>query len=264
MSQKSLVLRPLVFSRSATSFISMFVAGKTTLVLRMLEHEKELFSSLSDHYFWCLPNGSEPPKAISDRSDFQIHYGVPDGATLPCNSMVILDDLQTEQGLQTQLLYTVHSHHRNLTVISLNHNLFPKNRFARDLSQSTKYIIACNNPRDAQAFYRLALQLEPNRARSLYQAYLDACSRPFGYLLCDLTQEAHPALRYRSQLFPSDGGLCTYCSDEDIQQLVREDNQYERFCPGKHSPAPSAFEIQPCSPESSAQVADSAGSGLPM
>lgn len=230
----------------------------------MLEHEKEMFSSPFEHYFWCLPNGSEPPKAISDRPDFQIHFGVPDGATLPYNSMVVLDDLQTEQGLQTQLLYTVHSHHRNLTVISLNHNLFPKNRFQRDLSQSTKYIIACNNPRDAQAFYRLAIQLEPNRARSLYQAYLDACSRPFGYLLCDLTQEAHPALRYRTQLFPSDDGLCAYSTDEDIQQLIHEDKQYERFCQGKHSAAPSAFEIQPSQEESTHQLAESTGSGLSL
>ena len=202
----------------------------------MLENETEVFSSPFEHYFWCLPNGSEPPKAIASRPEFQIVYGVPDGATLPTNSIVFLDDLQHEQGLRTQLLYTVHSHHRNLTVVSLNHNLFPKNRFQRDLSQSTKYIIACNNPRDAQAFFRLALQLEPGRARSLYECYLDACKKPFGYLLCDLTQQVHPALRYKTGLFETDGGLTVYCTDEDLQQLVREDGGYERFCEREHAP----------------------------
>jgi len=201
----------------------------------MLEHEQDMFSSPFDHYFWCLPNGSEPPKEIAKRSDFQIHYGVPDGSTLPTNCLVFLDDLQTEQGILTQLLYTVHSHHRDLSVVSLNHNLFPRNRFQRDLSQSTKYIIACNNPRDAQAFFRLAIQLELSRARSLYECYLDACKRPFGYLLCDLTQQVHPALRYRSQLFPSDEGLCIYTTDEDVQRLIQENGGYERFCEDKHT-----------------------------
>jgi len=218
----------------------------------MLEYEKDMFSSPFDHYFWCLPNGSEPPKAIAKRSDFQIHYGVPDGATLPTNSLIFLDDLQTEQDIRTQLLHTVHSHHRDLSVVSLNHNLFPRNRFQRDLSQSTKYIIACNNPRDAQAFFRLALQLEPRRARSLYECYLDACKRPFGYLLCDLTQQAHPALRYRTQLFPSDEGLCIYTTDEDVQRLIQEYDGYERFCEDKHTTYAGPDESQQDAEERSA------------
>lgn len=230
----------------------------------MLEHEKEMFSSPFEHYFWCLPNGSEPPKEIANRPDFQIHYGVPDGSTLPMNSIVFLDDLQTEQGLQTQLLYTVHSHHRCLTVVSLNHNLFPRNRFQRDLSQSTKYIIACNNPRDAQSFFRLALQLEPRRARSLYECYLDACKRPFGYLLCDLTQQAHPALRYRTQLFPQDGGLCVYSTDEDVQNLLRENDGYERYCEGKHTPHAGAAQVEQSPEEEFAEGAESGRGQLHM
>jgi len=242
----------------------VYVSGKTTLALRMLEHEKEIFSSPFDHYMWCLPNGSEPPQEIAKRSDFQIHYGVPDGATISPNTIVVLDDLQHEQGLQTQLLYTVHSHHRNLTVISLNHSLFPKNRFHRDMTQSTKYIIACNNPRDSQSFFRLALQLEPARARSLYECYLDACKKPFGYLLCDLTQQAHPALRYRTQLFPSDDGLGVYSSDEDVQQLMRDDGGYERYCEEKHSTHAGAPESQQDEKEIAAERTESAGGRLHM
>lgn len=223
-----------------------------------------MFSSPFEHYIWCLPSGSEPPVEIAQRADFQIHHGVPDGATLPHHSLVFLDDLQQETGIRTQLLHTVHSHHRNLTVISLNHNLFPKNRFQRDLSQSTKYIIACNNPRDAQAFFRLAIQLEPSRARSLYNCYLDACSRPFGYLLCDLTQEIHPALRYRTCLFPTDGGLQIYSTDEDLNRLTRDDHNYERYCESSHSSAAGATEGQQGPEESTNRDPESSGSKLPL
>jgi hypothetical protein len=218
-----------------------YVAGKTTLALRLLKHEKDMFSTPFENYYWCLPHGSVPPSSL--HSDFQIHYGVPDGATLPTNSIVFLDDLQHEQGLESQLLHTVHSHHRNLTVVCLNHSIFPKNnRFHRDQTQSTKYMIICKNPRDTQSFFRLAIQLESGgRARSLYQSYLDACSRPFGYLLCDLTQRVHPALRYRSCLFPDDKeGLCIYASDEDLNRLIQDDPSYERFSEAIHALTPSA------------------------
>lgn len=199
-----------------------------------------MFTSPFRHYFWCLPEGSEAPRQILERPEFQIHYGVPDGGTLPHDSFVVLDDLQHAQNLNTQLLHTVHSHHRNLTILTLNHSIFPKNRFQRDLTQSVKYYLVAKNPRDTQAFFRFALQLDPTRARSLYDSYLDSCSRPFGYLLCDLTQTAHPALRYRSNILPSDEGLCIYASDEDLARLMRDDPRYVRFSETLHTPRSDA------------------------
>lgn len=229
------------FETPATiSIVGPSCSGKTTLALDIIEHEQELFSTPFKHYFWCIPAGSEPPQRINEKPEFQILYGVPDGSTLPHDSLVVLDDLQHEQSLNTQLLHTVHSHHRNLTVICLNHSIFPKNRFQRDLTQSVKYFIITKNPRDAQTFHRLALQLEPSRARELYKSYLDACSRPFGYLLCDLTQRAHPALRYRSCILPSDENLCIYASDADLSHLLRHDSRYGRFSEALHTARASA------------------------
>lgn len=218
-------------------------SGKTTLAIELIKHEREIFTNPFQHYYWCLPEGSEAPLEIQNRSNFQIQHGVPDGATLPHHSLIVLDDLQHAQCMNTVLLHTVHSHHRSQTIISLNHSLFPKNRFQRDLTQSTKYVIVCRNPRDSQAFYRFALQLETGcRARSLYHSYIDACSRPFGYLLCDLTQRAHPALKYRTQLLPSDDGMKVYATDEELAQLLRDDPRYVRFSDAVHSAGASAAD----------------------
>lgn len=219
-------------------------AGKTTLALKLLEHERELFTTPFRHYYWCLPEGSEPPAEIQERPEFHIHYGVPDGSTIPHDSFVVLDDLQHAQDLNTQLLHTVHSHHRNLTVVTLNHSIFPKNRFQRDLTQSVKYYLVAKNPRDTQSFFRLALQLDPTRARSLYSSYLDSCSEPFGYLLCDLTQRAHPALRYQSKILPSDEGLVIYATDEDLGRLMRDDPRYVRYSEALHSAGSSPAKQQ--------------------
>lgn len=203
-----------------------------------------MFSNPFRHYFWCLPEGSEPPSQVQQRPDFQIHYGVPDGSKLPRDSFVVLDDLQHAQDVNTQLLHTVHSHHRNLTVLTLNHSIFPKNRFQRDLTQSVKYYLIAKNPRDTQAFFRFALQLDPTRARSLYSSYLDSCCEPFGYLLCDLTQRAHPALKYLSNILPSDEGLTIYATDQDVARLMREDPRYVRYSEALHSPCASPVEEQ--------------------
>lgn len=239
-------------------------AGKTTLVLELLRHEKNLFSNPFQHYYWCLPNGSEPPDEILDRSDFQVHYGVPDGAELPHHSLIILDDLQHEQCQKTVLLHTVHSHHRSQTVVTLNHSLFPKNRFQRDLTQSTKYVIVCRNPRDTQAFYRLAIQLEPGRARSLYHSYLDACSRPYGYLAIDLTQKAHAALKYRSQILPTDDGMCIYATDAELNRLIADNPQYVRYSDAVHSADSGPADCQQEPQESSAGVPVSSGDQRPV
>lgn len=242
-----------------------YVIGKTTLALRFLQHEKEIFSSPFDFYYWCLPNGSTPPSEISQRGDFNIHYGVPDGVDIPHNSLVFLDDLQHEQGLATQLLHTVHSHHRNLTIITLNHSIFPKNRFQRDQTQSTKYMIICKNPRDTSSFFRLALQLEPSRARSLYEAYQDACSQPFGYLLCDLTQRAHSALRYRTKVLPSDGQSCIYATEQDISRLLQSDEcNYVRFSDAAHSSLTSNSQSQQGSEEGSLVDTNETGGKRPL
>lgn len=239
-------------------------SGKTSLTLSLIRHAKDVFSTPFQHHVWCLPSGSEPPDEIAARSDFQIHFGVPDGAELPPHSLVVLDDLQHENNIKTQLLHTVHSHHRSLTVISLNHNLFPKNRFHRDMTQSTQYVIILANPRDAQAFHRLALQLEPSRARSLYESYLDACGRPYGYLLCDLTQQAHPALRYRTQILPTDDGLHLYTTDEHLNQLMRDDPSYVRYTPSECATDPSALEGRPEAETAHFDLPDAPSSGQPV
>ena len=87
------------------------------------------------------------------------------------------------------------------------------------------------SPRDTQSFMRFACQLEPHRAKQLYHAYLDACSEPFGFLVCDLTNNIHPALKYKS--FPVSGvpghGAAIYATEDDIRSLLEQDDRYARY-----------------------------------
>lgn len=200
----------------------------------MIRHQDKWFTKPFENYFWILPEGSEPPGEVCHGPlPFVILHAIPSGLTLPEHSLVVIDDMQQEQNRELVLLHTIYSHHRDLTCISLVHSLFPKNKFHRDLTQSTKYIYVKANPRDKQAFQRLAVQLQPGRARELVGAYTDACSRPYGHLMVDLTQRIHPALRYRAPLppdSPDDDGVCVYATERDVEDLIREvPSRYERL-----------------------------------
>jgi len=81
------------------------------------------------------------------------------------------------------------SHHRNISVLYLTQNSFDKNRFASTISLNAHYYVLLKNPRDAIQFATLARQMYPNDSRFAMEAYRDATSVPYGYLLVDLKPE---------------------------------------------------------------------------
>lgn len=227
------------------------------MALEILLNQDEWISPPGfDHYFWALPEGATPPDAVvSGPLPFRIIRGIPDGASLPERAFLCIDDLQSEQNTNLVLLFTVFSHHKHISILNLTHSLFPKNRFQRDLTQSTKYIFVKKSPRDVQAFHRLAIQLEPGGARGLYEAYREATKAPFAHFLVDLTQAVHPALRFRSvhELPSGEQATCIYAHDKDVEDLLKTATQYGRFVPPtSHSSTSSLVHSEPGATQSSA------------
>lgn len=245
-----------MFCASVTLILSVFFTilffvfffcptGKTSLVLKLLQHESESFSKPFTRKYWCMPEGSEAPESIRNDPNFEVMIGWPDGRSLDAGSLCVVDDLQSDIDKNALLLFTVFCSHRNITTINLNHCFFPKNKFQRVLTQSTRYLVCLNSPRDTQSFMRLAQQLEPHRAKELYRAYLDAVSEEYGFLCCDLTSNVHPSLKYRS--FPVSGvpghGACVYATDDDIRSLLQQDERYVRFSDATSAPPAVAEQV---------------------
>ena len=129
--------------------------------------------------------------------NIRIHEGVPEdfGITNGEPSLVILDDLLTDlYSKQVCELFKRGSHHRNLSVILITQNLFHQGRFCRDISLNAHYIGAFKNVRDKKQFMYLDSQVYPEDSVGLYNAYLDATKKPYGYLLLDLTQNTNDGL----------------------------------------------------------------------
>ena len=69
---------------------------------------------------------------------------------------------------------------------------------------NAKYLVLLKNVRDQNQFIFLARQVYPENSTSLYNAYLNATRRPYGYIILDLSHNSNNNLRFRTNEFPTD------------------------------------------------------------
>jgi len=103
----------------------------------------------------------------------EFHQGLPniedfDGKE---HSLVIIDDLMQETNETVANMFTKGSHHRNISVVFLAQNLFPKNKFARTMSLNAHYMVLFKNPRDVSQFANLAKQMYPKTSQFAIESY---------------------------------------------------------------------------------------------
>jgi len=79
--------------------------------------------------------------------------------------LLIIDDLVQETNDMVANLFTKGSHDRNVSVVYLAQNLFPKNEFARKISLNAHYMVLFKNPRDATQFANVASQMYPKTSQ---------------------------------------------------------------------------------------------------
>ena len=60
------------------------------------------------------------------------------------------------------------------------------------------------NPRDVSQMTTLAKQMYPGRVKFVQEAFADATTAPYGYILVDLKQDTPEDLRLRKSILPDD------------------------------------------------------------
>jgi len=84
----------------------------------------------------------------------------------------------------------------------MTQNVFDENKFARTISLNAHYLILFKNPGDANQFAVLSRQMYPDSWGFAVQAYRDATSSPFSYLLVDLqTDLEDKRCRFQTNIF---------------------------------------------------------------
>ena len=196
-------------------------SGKSTFCVKFLKNldTQCTESRFSGGIIWCYSEKTAVPyKQLTGVKNIRFQEGLPEtfGNTRGKPSLLILDDLLNQVYSETVCdLFTKGSHHRNVSVILVTQNLFHQGPKCRDISLNAKYVVALKNVRDRNQFSFLARQAYPENSDSLYRAYLDATSRPHGYLILDFSQDTDDRVRFRTNVFTDESPVVIYAPVND-------------------------------------------------
>ena len=102
------------------------------------------------------------------------------------NILVLNDQIAvTSSSKSVADLFTKGSRHRNLTVIYLMQNVYNQGKSRRTISLNSHYSVVFRNCRDASQFRTMAYQICYRDGQWLVDAFTDATSEPYGYLVLD-------------------------------------------------------------------------------
>ena len=200
-------------------------SGKSVFVKKLIT--QDIFKHPIVSVLYCF--GVEQPLFIQlkhvmgDRITF--HEGLPDEDTIDKfldghHRCIVIDDLAFEalNNSQVELLFTRGCHHRNATTILITQNLFHKSKFARTVTLNANYIVLFKNIRDTYQISFFSRQLYGKKSKFFEEAYKDATSLPFGYILIDLTVSCPDLYRLRKKNFLNEDPII-YISSEDKKML---------------------------------------------
>lgn len=179
--------------------------GKSVFTTRFLKHVNDLVDTQLIEIIYCAPEESYPDLSECTVPVRFLDY-LPDASLFSDKRprLVVVDDMQREQNESVVDIFTKLSHHLNMSVIFIVQNIFHKGKGMRDISLNSHYIVAYKSPRDRNQFGTLSRQICPGNTRYINEAFEDATSVPYGYLVMDLTQTTPDHLRYRTNIFPDD------------------------------------------------------------
>lgn len=182
--------------------------GKTVFVKRFLKHLERTSDTRFERVILYYGEWQSGYKELGANVEFR--EGLPqssDWSGDPRPKLIIIDDLMRESSGGSGAivnLFTKGSHHNNLSVIFITQNIFHQGKGQRDISLNAQYIVIFRNLRDRAQIQHLARQVCPENPKFLQEAYWDATSQPYGYLLLDLKQDTPDNCRFRTNIFPDD------------------------------------------------------------
>ncbi len=181
--------------------------GKTFLLAEILKFKDSLIDKAPTDVVYCYKSWQPTYDKIKLQNQLiQFHEGIPEVNVMRNirDAIVVFDDLNTQciNNEEVMDIFTVGSHHRNISAIVLSQNIFSKGKFSREISLNSNYLIIFKNPRDQLQFQILSRQMYPGKSKFLQEAFADATKLPHGYLLLDLMQETPTSDRVQSGILP--------------------------------------------------------------
>lgn len=179
-------------------------SGKTTWLFKVLKHKKTLFTPAPKRILYCYGVWQSAFQTMEKLIDFR--EGLPSENDLEEyeGGLVVIDDLmdQVVKDERVQRLFVRGSHHRNITVVFVNQNLFCQGKYARTINLNTHYVVLLKNPRDVGQIQVLGRQI--GLGKTLVLAYQDAMKTAYGYLVVDLSPHGEDEYKLTTRIFPDE------------------------------------------------------------
>lgn len=209
-------------SRSNLVVVGPTGTGKTHFVNKLLKDRHKMFQEdPPKHILYCY--GIHQPlfeKMEKEIDHITFHEGLPSETELTefqdtNHNIIVLDDLMHKvcKSEEMELLFTQGAHHRNFSVILIVQNLFKDGKHYRTMMLNASYLVLMKNFGDASQISCLGRQMFPGQNKMFMQAYDDATSQPYGYLMIDMSPHSDNRYRLRSLIFPSEA-TCIYLPKE--------------------------------------------------
>ena len=189
-------------------------SGKTQFVYRILKNLHEMYpENPPEAILYCYgiyqPLYEEMKRSIPG---IMFQKGLPTMEDIDAftgnrkHKLIILDDLmhQVVRDEEMELLFTQGTHHRCCSVYFLTQNLFVHGSRSRTIALNTTYLVLMKNVRDVSQVGTLGRQLYPGRSKILTEAYSDATSMRYGYLIVDMAAHSEDTYRLRTLVFPGE------------------------------------------------------------
>ena len=121
------------------------------------------------------------------------------------HNLWVFDDLM-EEAVQSPLISQLftRSRHRNLSVILLLQNMFPKGKFNTNISRNALYMVLFRSPSDRKQMDIMAERTFAKDRPKFMSAYMKESEKPYGYIILD----NHPKTASEKQVIAYVFGNC--------------------------------------------------------
>ena len=189
--------------------------GKTHLLNDIILNQNKLIDKKIDRIVWCY-NSWQPSyetlkylNLLFKDLSFEFYEGLIGIDTFDSskNNLLVIDDLMhlSKDNDEIYKLFTIHSHHRNISVFLVSQNIFSKGKFTREISLNCSNKILFRNPRDGTQISILARQLFPGKVKAFMEIVKDfEGNNKHGYLFLDFNQTTDERLRIQTNIIPTE------------------------------------------------------------
>jgi hypothetical protein len=217
-----------------TSAFSMLIAGpsrcgKSTFIANLVKYLDGLGSkSPVKKVQWYFKNVNSLPdfSSLKNKNFVTFLKNIPtDLNEIPKDTLLIFDDMMLDCFTkEITEIFTILSHHNNISVILVLHNLFHQSKFTRNITLNAQYIVYFRNPRDMSSISNLTRQLSPQNSKNLQNLFMEVINIPFGYILIDLNQSTPDIFKFRTDIFNPEGYVNCFATPSTIDQFKNEND----------------------------------------